>query len=137
MKNPIFVRAFLLLALIALLHSAAVVLYIYWSVWWFDILMHFLGGAWVGLMALWLFGLPGMRARFRKLKSPLAAVLASAVLVGVVWELFEYATDVTFTAEGYAADTALDLVMDIVGALAAYAYGSALIRNSKKDDAGS
>jgi len=44
---------FVLGIIIAFLHQSAVALYWYWSVPWFDIVMHFLGGLWVGTCALW------------------------------------------------------------------------------------
>lgn len=103
---------------IAGLHFTANMYYLYWAWWWFDILMHFLGGLFIGLSALWWlrFEVPiSIRRFFPKFLTTFTVVL----IVGIVWEVFEYVVG-AYGASNYVLDTTLDLVMDIAGMLAAY-----------------
>ncbi|HEY4508106.1 MAG TPA: hypothetical protein VJJ55_00430, partial [Candidatus Paceibacterota bacterium] len=49
----------LLVCVIALMQSAAIVFSLYWTLWWYDILLHFLGGIFIGLLVLWVRFLSG------------------------------------------------------------------------------
>lgn len=102
---------------IFVLNEIAVERYLYWYFWWYDIMMHFLGGVVIGGIAVW------MQLRFFPLASPRAivlTVLASIVLVGTGWEIFEYFIDPTYAQQAdIVFDTALDLIMDTLGALVA------------------
>lgn len=109
--------AFLAL-LIAALHFVASAYYLYWSVWWFDILMHFLGGLFIGASALWLFYFE-VPAPLRLRLSAFATAFAAVAAVGVSWEIFEKVVG-AYQPENYTLDTTLDLAMDVVGMLAAY-----------------
>ena len=103
---------------IAVLHFLANAYYLYWALWWADIVMHFLGGLFVALGTLWLirFEVPvSWRHRVPFFFTTLTAVF----VVGAGWEVFERAFDV-YGATNYALDTTLDLVMDVAGMLAAY-----------------
>lgn len=104
--------------LIAALHVVANAYFLYWSVWWFDILMHFLGGLFIAASALWLLRFevpPGIRSRIPVFISVFGAVL----IVGVAWEVFEKITG-AYNAIHYTLDTATDIAMDMAGMLAAY-----------------
>ncbi len=89
--------------------------FLYWRYEWFDIPMHYLGGLSIGVLFV----------GFLKTHRPLAFVLA---LVGafVAWELFEFFSGIPLEAN-YPADTALDLVMDGLGGVTAYALARATI----------
>ena len=108
-----------LLALsIALLQFLATTFFLYWVWWWFDIVMHFLGGVFIGSSMLWLirYEVPvSIRHRIPIFLTTFLGVLA----VGVLWEVFEYVTGL-YAAVNYTLDTTLDLAMDIVGMLLAY-----------------
>jgi hypothetical protein len=104
--------------LLAVLHGAAEYYSLYWYFWWFDIVVHFVGGATLGLAALWFlrFELPHL-ARTRV--SLVALAVVAALVFGILWEVFEFATG-TSGALHFWPDTLLDLLMDLVGAVAAY-----------------
>ena len=88
----------------------------YWLIWWYDIMMHFLGGVWVVLVLIWLNQLKAAAVvlTFKR-------VLTAIVVVGLAWEIYELLFDQTFIdAKGYGLDTVLDLIMNTVGAAAAY-----------------
>lgn len=100
------------------------------SVPWIDIPLHFLGGVWIASIFAWLF--PEVRFNNPKFfinKLPpfvinFLLVIAFTVLVGVLWEFFEFSLDVLMVFRGYSeifqgdlVDTMGDLLMDILGGL--------------------
>ena len=110
--------------LIAVLHAYALAHYLYWHYAWYDIMMHFLGGALVSLGGLWIFvGIaPVVFSRTNK-KILLIDVLLFTLVVGFIWEIFELAYGFTFvTQKEYVLDTTLDFIMNTIGATAAYFY---------------
>jgi len=116
-KDTFFLSTFVLIAIIAILHLTAYVFFWYWTLWWFDILMHFLGGVWVGLSALWFFYLSGYVVRPKTdFKTMFLFVLASIIAIGVLWEIFEFAVG-AYDKANYALDTTIDLTMDIIGSM--------------------
>ena len=58
-KNPFFQFLFLLLLVIATLEFIGLDRLWLFVFWWFDLVLHFLGGIWVSGMALWFFFLSG------------------------------------------------------------------------------
>lgn len=109
MTSRVWLLAALFLALIfALLQQWAVADYLYWRHEWFDTFMHYLGGLTIGTFLVYLL------SRYR----PLAfALLFTFVAVG--WEVFEFVFGLP-RESNYAFDTALDLLMDVMGALTAH-----------------
>jgi hypothetical protein len=87
----------------------------YWTVSWYDWVVHCLGGAWVALFMLWAAELP-MFARFKHFVTPRNVIFA-VFAVGIAWEIYELSFSITdFHDKGYTWDTAHDLLMDITGA---------------------
>ncbi len=117
LKKPFFLFLFAVVLLIGILQQIAVHYYLYWTLDWFDILMHFLGGFWFGFSALWiLFFSDYLKVGDnRNLKFFMGVAFFSAFGVGVAWEIFEYVSDITFWGEGYVFDTVKDLIMDSIG----------------------
>ena len=120
-KHELFWVQGAVLAVVATLHAMGVHLALYWTWKPYDIPVHFLGGAWVALFALWLvFFSPLKRAPRVKYPMLFVAVIATAT-AGLGWEVFEYLVKVP-TEEAYLFDTRMDLTMDMVGALAAWLF---------------
>lgn len=90
-------------ALLAGVHLIALQDFLYWRYVWFDIPMHILGG-----LAIATFIIGFLHTR----KTGLFLVLFLLAIVG--WEVFEYVFGIPRDAN-YPLDTAIDLVMDIVG----------------------
>ena len=103
-----------LAAVIFILNDVAGTYYLYFFYWWYDIMMHFLGGVLIGGLAAWGVHrfLPG--ASLSKL---VIITLVSIAAVGIGWEIFEYATGQFIGQNGVVFDTALDLIMDTLGAV--------------------
>ena len=126
LKQKLFIEQFILIAVIAVLHFLALKFYLYWTFEWFDILMHFLGGLWVALVATWFFFFSGFLYKdikpIKKVKIFSIAII-SVIIVGVLWEVWELEADLVFIDEaGYFFDTSLDLVMDTLGGVVAFIY---------------
>jgi len=122
-RKSLFIEIVIIAVLIAILHYAATVFSLYWSIVWFDILMHFLGGLFIGLLALYLFFTSGL------IKYPcthkivvFSVVVGSVLVVGLTWELWELFVGLSDVLSDQG-DTVLDLILDIFGAVVAYMYG--------------
>ncbi len=115
---------FLLIYLLLMLHVGAETFYWYWTFPWFDLLTHFLGGVCVGLGTLWFFFMSGyLRERPWSGRSGLLYTLAGVGVIGIGWELYEVIVHLVLHTpfdKGYLLDTAGDLTMDTLGALASY-----------------
>ncbi|HEY4498701.1 MAG TPA: hypothetical protein VJH94_01415 [Candidatus Paceibacterota bacterium] len=85
--------------------------------WWFDSPVHFLGGLALGAFFFWFFG----RVRDHMPSFSLTAVIgytfAMVLIVGIAWEIFEYAFHIpNNTPLGYSLDTLKDIILDVCGA---------------------
>lgn len=135
-------RALLVLLLvIGAAHYAGLINRWYWSVSWYDIPLHILGGLWIGLLFFYLFEArfqfvsPGRTLRDYVLLFFL--VLGFVSFFGILWEFFEYFGDVFLLAKGRAAilqeglkDTLGDFLSDLLGGFLALNAGFF----SKRDD---
>ena len=106
--------------MLALIHMTAEYYYLYWTIRWFDIVTHFLGGLWVGIAVVWVWHFSGyVRKMYMPDRSTVFVALLGGLLVGLTWELYEYIVWMMTDAglpPGYVGDTLLDLIMDITGA---------------------
>lgn len=125
LKKPLFLETFILLAVVGMLNYAAVRFHLYWSVNEFDSLVHFLGGATISLFFSWLYFYSGFfNPASRQLKNFLVVSLLGAMLVSVLWEIFElFLGEASIDTAHYSFDTTLDFIMDFLGALGACLYG--------------
>lgn len=126
---------FVLIWMLALANGIAEQYHLYWIYRWFDIPMHFFGGVWVGLAVLWLCFRSGYV--WKETGPPLSALVIGVVgglLIGFVWEVYEF---VVWQISGaglplnYVPDSLLDLVMDFLGSLVAYASFSLLRKDTE------
>jgi len=82
-KKKLSKRMVLIVVFIFLLNLIASKLYWYTSIWWLDMLMHFLGGFWLGLLMFFIFFIKNLNSRH------IIYVFLGVLLVGILWELFE------------------------------------------------
>ncbi len=124
--KPIFFICLFLLAVIAGFNYLAFQYFWYWRIWWFDLVMHFLGGILVGLFCLWYFFtfIRPQEVDF-SFKLALKVAIIGALTIGLAWELFEFGIDQYWAAEigvkslgvlqqGWR-DTLSDLLVDLIG----------------------
>ncbi|PIR38594.1 MAG: hypothetical protein COV34_00765 [Candidatus Zambryskibacteria bacterium CG10_big_fil_rev_8_21_14_0_10_42_12] len=103
--------------LIGIGQQVAIAYSLYWSIWWYDIVMHFLGGLWIALIALWFYkSFAGEDAESGR---GYLVALSTTVVVGILWEVMEILAGLTLTQANYEVDTVVDLIMDVIGAVVA------------------
>lgn len=123
-RNHLLSVLAILICIIVALHFAATSFDLYWTLWWYDIIVHFLGGAFAGLLAGWLrflsgyFGAPLIPSEFRVF----CFVVLSTLVIGIGWEIFERMFGHTWSIEGYWLDTTMDVILDIGGGIAAFYF---------------
>ena len=89
--------------------------YWYSSIWWFDVLMHFSSGFWVGLF-LYVF-------TAKESFIPVVKVLLWVLLIGVLWEIYElYVYQHLMGIPFDIFDTISDIFLDLFGGLCAILY---------------
>lgn len=93
--------------------------FFYWynSIWYFDMLMHFGGGFWVGLFFIYIFS---SNQSFSKI---IFRVFLSVLIVGALWEVFEFfMNNVIGRVPFDIFDTTLDIFFDLIGGLFSLLY---------------
>jgi len=121
MKDRLLSYSLVAVIAIAVVNAIATYFYLYWTVWWFDNISHFLGGLAMGLFTFWIF------RRGYPLFQPLgwvrlvSVIIFFVLIIGVGWEIFEYLFDLAEAqiGETYWQDTAYDIVADTLGAIVA------------------
>jgi hypothetical protein len=119
-NNRLLFLILLAVVVVASLNYIAGIFYYYWTINWFDSLVHFLAGIAMGLFSIWIYFQSGIFKR--SIPEKREAVIASiifVIVVGVGWEFFEYTNGLTQSTESYSLDTMHDLISDILGALVA------------------
>ncbi len=119
LRQKLFKEFFVLSALVGGLNWWALQADLYWRWYWFDSMMHFLGGALVASFFLWLYFYSGVfKPEQRNLTHFLLIALLGIALVGFSWEIYELVLgEARRSRELYIFDTTVDLIMDTLGAL--------------------
>lgn len=117
--NRLFIVQALVLALIAFLYlHLGIREGFVFTIFWFDILLHVLGGFWSALAVAWFFSLFGVRLSFFLL-------FLLVLLIGISWEAFEYVFEIGGSNfMSYEVDTVKDTINDLIGGV----VGAALAR---------
>lgn len=108
------------LAVLAVLHNLALAFSLYWRFGWFDIFMHFFGGA---VVALGLFTLKDFIKDIPDRLQYFIPVISGVIVVILSWELFEILIGVPVWEPGYGIDTIVDLVMGVLGGFVGFVIG--------------
>ena len=118
-KSPVIKFVIMLGLSVSAAHLLAVHFHLYWTIREFDSLSHFLAGAFVSSVFIWLFFFSGFfNLRKINLLQFLVTSILGVVLVSVGWEIFELITDTTSTTKiNYYFDTTLDTIMAILGGI--------------------
>jgi len=101
--------------------------YWYSSIWYFDMIMHFLGGVWQGLFFIWFFSindLPLFRLSLDAIDFKLIyKTILFVLLIGVLWEFFEFFTNNYVGHDPFnTLDTISDIFFDLAGGAFAVFY---------------
>jgi len=99
------------------MNYVATVANLYWTTSWADAISHTLGGAMLGGVLILLLSTKIVK------KVSLSQVLVFALIIGVLWEVFEMYTGMTFVNDaGYWLDTFGDIFFDMFGSCLAYIF---------------
>jgi len=109
-------------SLLAVIHIIASELFLYWRFFWFDIPMHFFGGA---VVALGIFTLYDLKIIVKRRHLKRVPLLVLVFVVALSWEVYELLVGISIEAN-YVADTLIDLSMGLLGGLVGYSIGSSL-----------
>ena len=110
----------------ALLYWIGLDRFYFWYYPWFDIVLHLVGGLTIGF---WGAALASRRQFPPRLAAGCIVILA--VLIGVLWESFEYISGLTVGKPDYWFDTMTDLGNGFVGASLVVLFYSVIARNKK------
>lgn len=120
--KPAFLRNWTLILILGIFILNALAGYLFWyDIFpWFDNMMHFLGGFWVGLATLTLFW-DTIHSQ-QNIYLQLAFIVLSVLFVGLVWEVYEFGVQGIMQVTGIASipDSISDLVFDTLGGMGAF-----------------
>jgi hypothetical protein len=108
-------------SMLAAIHALALEFSLYWHFFWFDIPMHFFGGA---IVALGLFTLRDLKL-FSNKHLTIVKVLLLVFSIALVWEGFELFAGVPMESD-FVFDTSLDIVMGLLGGIIGFSIGNSL-----------
>lgn len=133
-KKQLFKEMLGLLIVVGLLNYFAVKHHLFWSVNEFDSVVHFFGGAATSVFFLWFYFFSGFfNPPKRNLTKFFIISVFGTMFIAVSWEIFELILgEATVGKAEYPFDTSLDLIMGLLGALAACLYGFIKELESKK-----
>lgn len=119
-------KVVLSLLAILILHILGVEFGLYKSTNWYDIPMHFFGGAWT---AFFLANWPDFNQTPKTKRQKFVPLIIFVMSIGIAWELYELSFDTYFqlrpkivTDVVYIVDTIKDLLMDFIGGAAFYHF---------------
>ncbi|MCX6747739.1 MAG: hypothetical protein NTW98_02215 [Candidatus Nomurabacteria bacterium] len=103
--------------LIYFLNYVALKFYWYYSIFWFDMLMHALGGVWVAFILLWVFPINAVS------KNYFLKLVLGILFVGLSWEVFEFIFNNMIAGNSFdILDTTSDVFFDMLGGSLATLY---------------
>ncbi len=109
-----------LMFFIFIVNSLALKFYWYSLVWYFDVIMHTLGGVWVGFFFFYVFSRKGEVPQGFKF---IFKIILGVIVVGVLWEVYEYVVLNYIGGTPWdIVDSSSDIVFDTLGAILACLY---------------
>jgi len=113
----------MLTAIVGFLHVVALENDFYFFYWWFDLMMHFLGGIGIAAGFLWLYFFSGILENPPTDKKIIFLILLVVFLIiSISWEVFEFFTEKTFRQPNFVSDTISDVIIGLIGIYAAFKY---------------
>lgn len=118
-RKKLLIRVAIMIFSIFFINIIAHKFYWYSSIWYFDMIMHFLGGFFLLLAVAYVFPPKENNSRTKSLVFLLSGVL----IVGIAWEIFEYIFNNFLGRQVFnISDTLSDLFFDMLGGIIATFY---------------
>ena len=129
-KNLLLKESILLLLVIGVLDLIAGIFYLHWTVWWYDVILHFIGGAWAAMAVILFWHSIISSLKNNQLKLVIVGIIG-AFIIGLLWEVYELIIDATSISYGlfYWTDTTSDILLDICGGFFAALHSFKIIRS--------
>ena len=116
-RKKLIKRLIYLIFFILVVNFLANKFYWYSSVWYFDMIMHFLGGFWIGLASFYTFSLQSVSDKL------IFKILLLVLFIGLGWEVFEILVNDVMAQNSFNfLDTLSDIFFDLSGGLCAMLY---------------
>lgn len=114
-SKKILIRTVLLVSFIFILNSLALKFYWYSSIWYLDMLMHFLGGMSSSLLIIYLIS---VRNNNVDLFKSIFKIIFFVFVIGFCWEIFEIVVNKLITKDSFNTfDTLSDISFDLTGGI--------------------
>ena len=130
-KGRTYTAALIVLIFVAIFNLLGSVGNLYYIIPWYDIPMHFIGGFWAAITAVWACT---SKLKPRSFLGDFFVVLLVTFILAVIWEVFEFTTGITslgtITVAGlpYWADTIKDIAMGMLGGVFAFVLDKIFVR---------
>ena len=124
MREKILIKLFWYSIFITFLNYVGIKFYLYWTLKWYDIPVHILFGAWAAFFVLWFVYL-SKYLKFsvsKSFKTVFSIVIVSVLIIGTLWEIYEFKLGLTNTSLVDRIDNVKDILDDLIGALFAGLY---------------
>lgn len=116
-RKKLLIRITSLVFSIFILNFLAMKFHWYFSIWYFDMPMHILGGFWLGLVFFWFFQIKDLSF------INISKIILGLLLIGFLWEFFEISVDKIITEKSFSTlDSFSDICFDLVGGFFAIFY---------------
>ena len=129
-RKEVLIKVMFFAVFVAICHFVFLKFYLYWTDSWVDIPMHIFGGILVSSIGLWILYFSGLKNYL--IKNPKSSIFISvliAIIVGILWEIFELYFGLISHSFFDRVDSVKDLLDDVIGGLIAGWY---FVRNIKK-----
>jgi hypothetical protein len=128
MQNSLVKHTIFLTLFVGLLDFSAYKLYLYWTIWWYDMLVHFSAGVLVAFV-LAVFWHYFSNIDYSRKKAIFIALFVS-MCVGLLWEWFELYSGAASISDGflYYRDMLSDLLLDCLGTFSGIFYINKFLR---------
>jgi hypothetical protein len=130
-RKKLLVEMAVLVVTLTIVQYLAIGFFLYVRFWWLDILMHAIGGAFVGLLAIWFFYFSGYISNENQARlkfAYIAVAFFTTLIFALLWEVYEFIIlykpliGSYLTFESYFQDTVKDVVVGLLGSLLAVGY---------------
>lgn len=116
-RKKLFVRLAVVVFFIFILNFIAHRFFWYYTIWYFDMMMHFFGGFFIGLLLLWIFLTKEISFKI------ILKIILGIFIVGIGWEIFEIIFKNIIAKDPFnLLDTISDIFFDLAGGTLAVIY---------------
>ncbi|MFA6397383.1 MAG: hypothetical protein WDK96_00865 [Candidatus Paceibacterota bacterium] len=124
-KKSLIKKICVLIFFIFFVNLLAMKFYWYFSIWWFDMFVHLLGGLFISLLIFWIYYYSGLIKNKKNYNKKFIILLSAlgVLVIGIFWEIFEFNISVFIThTPQVILDIASDLFFGVCGSFVGSLY---------------